>query len=356
MTQNKGPKAPNAVTIFGAGIAGLTAAHELVERGFHVQVWECSPDQRHPERGCDAGGLARTQWGAIDWPTTRNLDGFEGVSKEWRDRRAGSIAHIPHRFYIRWSPGRFTREEIKRNPEGEFPNGDTFDEFLQDLASREDIASLSRVTISAYGVRDLSPEERKRRAAVVLALAKGKFTDLEVNQDQAGLNFRFSCPSVFRGTSNDAAGVIRSVEINIVDGANPDWIDLEFEFESQPQPETETGAGNAASAANPAAPRTELFRRIWAPDLLSLVPIYGRDIQGGIKSALEYLGTRPHVKHVYLEISARRLDELSNEALEARASVLIQLFDRSSRLLGRGIDICCISLQRRPAARIARSR
>ena len=30
---------PN-VTIFGAGVAGLTAAHELIERGFKVQIVE----------------------------------------------------------------------------------------------------------------------------------------------------------------------------------------------------------------------------------------------------------------------------------------------------------------------------
>ena len=29
---------PNCVTVFGAGITGLTVAHELIERGFRVQV------------------------------------------------------------------------------------------------------------------------------------------------------------------------------------------------------------------------------------------------------------------------------------------------------------------------------
>jgi heterodisulfide reductase subunit A-like polyferredoxin len=30
------PSAKNCVTIFGGGVAGMTAAHELVERGFRV--------------------------------------------------------------------------------------------------------------------------------------------------------------------------------------------------------------------------------------------------------------------------------------------------------------------------------
>ena len=65
------------VTVLGAGIAGLTAAHELIERGFQVQVVEKShgspviedenPDFRAVrfQRGLvepDIGGIARTQW------------------------------------------------------------------------------------------------------------------------------------------------------------------------------------------------------------------------------------------------------------------------------------------------------
>src|SRR5437773_1480964 len=52
------------VTIFGAGIAGLSAAHELIERGFSVQVVEPtrSPDE---EYGMEVGGLARNQFGRV---------------------------------------------------------------------------------------------------------------------------------------------------------------------------------------------------------------------------------------------------------------------------------------------------
>jgi hypothetical protein len=52
------------VTVFGAGIAGLSAAHELIERGFVVQVVEPTlcPDE---EYSVEVGGLARNQFGRV---------------------------------------------------------------------------------------------------------------------------------------------------------------------------------------------------------------------------------------------------------------------------------------------------
>src|SRR5215510_12780588 len=47
-------------TVFGAGVAGLTAAHELVERGLYVQVVEPVESQEE-EKSCEVGGLARSQ-------------------------------------------------------------------------------------------------------------------------------------------------------------------------------------------------------------------------------------------------------------------------------------------------------
>lgn len=57
------------VAIFGAGIAGLTAAHELIERGFDVEVYECAePSVRDRRIGapCAIGGMARTQWARVE--------------------------------------------------------------------------------------------------------------------------------------------------------------------------------------------------------------------------------------------------------------------------------------------------
>ena len=54
--------------MFGAGIAGLTAAHEFAERGFEVTVYEAAADARR-RRGSGAnlpkvrlGGIAATQY------------------------------------------------------------------------------------------------------------------------------------------------------------------------------------------------------------------------------------------------------------------------------------------------------
>ncbi len=52
------------VTIFGAGVAGLSAAHELIERGFAVTVFEKRENPLSPG-DCQVGGMARTQWSRV---------------------------------------------------------------------------------------------------------------------------------------------------------------------------------------------------------------------------------------------------------------------------------------------------
>src|SRR5262249_35019620 len=69
----RGPKR-HEVAIFGGGIAGLTAAHELIERGCGVEVYEkAQPGGIEEIRGAPGarGGMARTQWGRIDRPRRR---------------------------------------------------------------------------------------------------------------------------------------------------------------------------------------------------------------------------------------------------------------------------------------------
>tara|TARA_R110002072_G_scaffold5527_2_gene35302 strand:- start:9744 stop:13850 length:4107 start_codon:yes stop_codon:yes gene_type:complete len=58
--REKSPENVPIVTVFGAGVSGLTAAHELVQRGFLVQVVEKSPDLDDEYRA-DIGGLAKSQ-------------------------------------------------------------------------------------------------------------------------------------------------------------------------------------------------------------------------------------------------------------------------------------------------------
>ncbi len=59
-TAGKSVRNVPVVTVFGGGVAGMTTAHELIERGFRVQLVEPTPDPRS-EYDCFVGGLASSQ-------------------------------------------------------------------------------------------------------------------------------------------------------------------------------------------------------------------------------------------------------------------------------------------------------
>jgi len=69
-SQLEARRADPRVAVFGAGIAGLTAAHELSERGFSVDVFES---------GGAVGGLAATQ----RFPSTRIFENEDVAKKNW---------------------------------------------------------------------------------------------------------------------------------------------------------------------------------------------------------------------------------------------------------------------------------
>ena len=73
------------VTIFGAGIAGLTVAHELVERGFHVQVVEPQESQ-FEEYECEVGGMAANQFSRVPAPLTEVHPSLPDVPRGELDR------------------------------------------------------------------------------------------------------------------------------------------------------------------------------------------------------------------------------------------------------------------------------
>jgi choline dehydrogenase-like flavoprotein len=85
-------KRRRTVAVLGGGIAGLTAAHELAERGFDVTVYEPRADERHgldDEPGgtyppVKLGGLAASQYSTVG-PYTGSL-------AELRPTQAG-VAH-----------------------------------------------------------------------------------------------------------------------------------------------------------------------------------------------------------------------------------------------------------------------
>ena len=80
------------VTIFGAGIAGLSAAHELIERGFSVQVVEptVSPEE---EYAAEVGGMAANQFGRVR-ENPELLHGPEPQDEDEREQFRDNIARI----------------------------------------------------------------------------------------------------------------------------------------------------------------------------------------------------------------------------------------------------------------------
>ncbi len=73
------------VTIFGGGIAGLSTAHELIERGFTVQVVE-SARSKFGEYECEVGGLAANQHSRVPASVDElHGDTFSGYTKDEKE-------------------------------------------------------------------------------------------------------------------------------------------------------------------------------------------------------------------------------------------------------------------------------
>jgi hypothetical protein len=94
------------VTVFGAGIAGLTVAHELVERGFEVQIVEAQEDD-FEEYECAVGGLAANQYSRVRasitdlHPEVSDPDTVESLRRARQSCEEQSIQQTYPRFAIR---------------------------------------------------------------------------------------------------------------------------------------------------------------------------------------------------------------------------------------------------------------
>jgi 15-cis-phytoene desaturase len=85
-----------SVLVFGAGIAGLTAAHELVERGFRVVLYERGGEQ-------SVGGVAASQW-------------HESTRLRHRDTGAPLLLPGEHGFRVFQSYYRHCDDTMRRIP------------------------------------------------------------------------------------------------------------------------------------------------------------------------------------------------------------------------------------------------
>ena len=91
------------VTVFGAGIAGLTVAHELAERGFTVQVVEPEESQ-FAEYQCQVGGLAANQFARARKPLLELHEWLRFDEKNYRRAikwRSGSLEQTQPRVPLK---------------------------------------------------------------------------------------------------------------------------------------------------------------------------------------------------------------------------------------------------------------
>jgi hypothetical protein len=317
------PDAPNCVTVFGAGIAGLTAAHELVERGFQVQVWEPARDERRPERGCDVGGLARTQWVAADWPLERTASEMpgairrdsreDGTDAPFRLRGTRPITHLPAMIYVLWRPRHFKvvapyelAERLGGKPLAPADFTKLVPTYLREQRRGEDRATTDvHVELRTHRVGALTPDERAHRVRAYVQAASGEHAYFKGARDENG-TYIDADESCLAGSFS--IGEVR-VRFDLADLPNADSDELRVEFFD------ESGISTA--------PRIEA-RSQWAPDehAISTLPEDRQRLKAIFDTARL---VKPGL--IYVEVASRDLRELSKDEIKARADRLLDLIE-----------------------------
>jgi uncharacterized protein with NAD-binding domain and iron-sulfur cluster len=325
------PLSENCVTIFGGGIAGLTVAHELSERGFQVQVWEPAQDPRYPRRGCDIGGMARTQWSRVHWEDTRSLDRFEPFPASHQPAQPGHqtqpIRHFPQRLSIsEMEPGDLTLSHPLSLDEG----GSDDDIPLEPAREWAIPPEATGMDVVVRGWEQMNLDDREqfaRRTQAALAATLGSAVSAPY--------FDFEARIWSIRISREHSGLLV-----IFTGGFPDSL-----------------AGRAGERRVPADAFALLTLWTQSKDSSRLIPgiralfthwkLDEKNIQGIgawgstdvrviFAELIDTLEANPLIRHVYVEFSDRHFGKLSNGERLARARHITDVF---RRYLPGGVDL-----------------
>lgn len=308
------PDSPNCVTIFGAGVAGLTAAHELVERGFRVQVWEPQGDERYPERGCDVGGMARTQWSAASWSAERKLDELPRFPKSFAERQARDISHIAQRFYVMRTAWKFQHVPSHLDQEA-----------LADHLDRPDALSVPELRDAALQIRG---ESKRCRIRLLTANARDlSKPELDRYADLGGLvsedgPIDFSPDENNRRSVGEYAFWLKTpseaihVEVRVAESNDPDglWVALEW-LDAYGRPLTSAS-----------------FRSVWQPTPDNVYGPRGLlESDDGKKDLKDLAGELGHAERLssdlYFEVASDRTRPISERERKRRERALRACFE-----------------------------